>query len=368
MKHLIVCCDGTWNRPDQLDRGVAAPTNVAKISLALADEDAAGNPQLLYYEAGVGTKRSERLLGGAFGVGLSRNIQDCYRFLVDNYEPGDKLYFFGFSRGAYTARSTAGLVRNSGILLPENRHRIKDAYALYRNPHKDSEPSGIAAELFRRTHSHSDIYIDFIGVWDTVGALGIPIDGFRPPILSRLWTFHDTTLSRYVLHAYHAIAIDERRRPFKPTLWVKNDDAENQTLEQVWFAGVHCDVGGGYRDPGLSEIPLLWMAEKARSCGLAFKEDHLVVNGTEVDSKARRAGLEVAPSYGAPLRDSRTRMYRLQRAYDRRLAGDAGAKVDGGALASSAERRHSEDGSYRPPGISDWLSAKLDVTPVQDGG
>jgi uncharacterized protein (DUF2235 family) len=367
VKRLIVCCDGTWNRPDHIDQGVAAPTNVAKISLALADEDDAGNPQLLHYQAGVGTRRHERLLGGGFGVGLSRNIKECYRFLVDNYEPGDKLYFFGFSRGAYTARSTVGLVRNSGILWPENRHRIKEAYALYRNPDKDSEPSGIAAELFRRSFSHSEIYVDFLGVWDTVGALGIPIDGFRPPILSRLWTFHDTTLSRYVLNAYHAIAIDERRRPFRPTIWVKNDDAHKQTLEQVWFAGVHCDIGGGYRDPGLSEIPLLWIAEKARSCGLAFKQDHLVVKKTGLDVKARRAGADVAPDYAAALHDSRTRFYRLLPPYDRRLAGDEGAKVDGGALASSAKRRHDGDANYDPAGLSEWLAAGLDIIPVQDG-
>lgn len=367
MKRLIVCCDGTWNRPDHTDQGVAAPTNVAKLSLALADDDDAGNPQLLHYQAGVGTRRRERLLGGAFGVGLSRNVQECYRFLVDNYERGDKLYFFGFSRGAFTARSTIGLVRNSGILRPGHRHRIKEAYALYRNPDKDSEPSGIAAELFRRSYSYSEIYVDFVGVWDTVGTLGIPIDGFRPPILSRLWTFHDTKLSRYVLNAYHAIAIDERRRPFRPTIWVKQDDAQNQTLEQVWFAGVHCDIGGGYRDPGLSEIPLLWMAEKARRCGLAFNPDHLVLKKTGLDPRARRAGTHVAPDPGAALHDSRTSFYRLLPAYDRRLAGDEGAEVDGGALASSAKTRHDEDGSYSPPGLSEWVAADLHITPVQDG-
>ena len=367
MKRLIVCCDGTWNRPDQLDHGVAAPTNVAKISLALADADASGNPQLLHYETGVGTRRSERFLGGAFGVGLSRNIQECYAFLVDNYEPGDELYFFGFSRGAYTARSLVGLVRNCGILLPTNRHRIEQAYKLYRNPDKDTEPSGIAAELFRRSHSYPDVYVQFIGVWDTVGALGIPIDGFRPPLLSRLWTFHDTTLSRYVRNAYHAIAIDERRRPFRPTLWVKKDDVQDQTLEQVWFAGVHCNVGGGYRDAGLSEIPLLWMAEKARGCGLVFKPDHLVVKSKEDDPKARRSGLEVAPNYGAELRNSRTKFYKLQRPYDRRLAGDGGAVVDGGAVASSAKRRHDTDGAYRPPGLAEWLTASDQIAAVQDG-
>jgi len=365
VKRLVVCCDGTWNRPDQTKQGLAAPTNVAKIALALADADDAGNPQVLHYEAGVGTRRGERFVGGVFGIGLSRNVQDCYRFVVDNYEPGDKLYFLGFSRGAYTARSTVGLVRNAGILRPEHRNRIKQAYALYRNPERDSEPSGITAELFRRSYSHSEIYFDFVGVWDTVGALGIPIDGFRPPWLSRLWTFHDTTLSRYVRNAYHAIAIDERRRPFRPTLWVQQDDAKNQTLEQVWFSGAHCDVGGGYRDPGLSEIPLLWMTEKARSCGLVYKPDHLIVTES-ADDEARRAGIHVAPDHAAELHDSRTRYYRLQPAYDRRLVNDDGSDANGGALAASAKRLHDEDGIYRPPGLAEWLAANKPITPVQE--
>jgi uncharacterized protein (DUF2235 family) len=357
MKRLVVCCDGTWNRPDHIDQGVAAPTNVAKLALALADQDSDGNPQLLHYQAGVGTRRFEHLLGGGFGVGLSRNVQECYRFLVDNYEPGDKLYFFGFSRGAFTARSTVGLVRNAGILRPEYRYRIEEAYELYRNPTKDSQPSGIASELFRRSYSYPELYVDFVGVWDTVGALGIPIDGFRPPLLTKLWTFHDTTLSRYVLNAYHAVAIDERRGPFRPTLWIKKDDAVDQTLEQVWFAGVHCDIGGGYRDPALSEIPLLWMAGKAQACGLSLKPDHLVENQTGLDSEDRRAGIEVAPDPAGELHDSYTRFYRLMPPYDRKLAGENGAEVDGGAVASSAKTRHDADAGYRPPGLDEWLAA-----------
>jgi uncharacterized protein (DUF2235 family) len=366
MKRLIVCCDGTWNRPDEVRDGVAAPTNVAKITLALADEDADGNEQRLHYLTGVGTRRGERFTGGAFGVGLSRNVQDGYRFLVDNYEPGDKLYFFGFSRGAYTARSLAGLVRNSGILRPEERHRIGEAYALYRRPDKDSAPSGIAAELFRRSHSCSDeTLIDFIGVWDTVGALGIPIDGFRPPLLSKLWTFHDTTLSRYVLNAYHAIAIDERRRPFGPTLWEQKPGTQGQTLEQVWFAGVHSDVGGGYSDTNLSEIPLLWMTEKARACRLAFKPDHLVVTTGKVDPDARRSGIQVAPDLAGELHNSRKGIYLIQRAYDRRLAGDKGAAADGGALASSAKERYEQHvDNYDPSGLREWLDAGKPVTPT----
>jgi len=364
MKRLIVCCDGTWNRPDEVSDGLAAPTNVAKLALALADEDDDGNDQRLHYQAGVGTRRGERFLGGAFGVGLSRNILDCYRFLVDHYRPEDKLYFFGFSRGAYTARSLAGLVRNSGILRPEERHRIGEAYRLYRRPDKESEPSSISAELFRRSHAYAETYIDFVGVWDTVGALGIPIDGFRLPLLSRLWTFHDTTLSRYVRNAYHALAIDERRRPFRPTVWEQKPDARDQTLEQVWFAGVHSDVGGGYGDTGLSEIALLWMAEKARDCGLAFKHDHLLVTERDIEPDRRRQGIQVAPDYAAELHRSRKGIYLLQPAYDRRLAGDDGAPVDGGALASAARERYERVESYRPPGLGDWLAAGKPVAPT----
>jgi uncharacterized protein (DUF2235 family) len=363
MKRLVVCCDGTWNRPDHIDKGLAAPTNVAKIALAVADEDADGNPQLLHYQAGVGTRRWEHLLGGGFGVGLSRNVTECYRFVVDNYAPGDELYFFGFSRGAYTARSIVGLVRNAGILRPEHRHRIEEAYTLYRDPRRDTEPSGIAAQLFRRSFSRDDVEVQFVGVWDTVGALGIPIDGFRPPLLSRLWSFHDTRLSRYVRNAFHAVAIDERRAPFKPTLWEQQPDAEGQTLEQVFFAGVHCDVGGGYSEPELSEIPLLWMAEKARGCGLELKPDHLVLDREHPDTDERRDGRTVAPLPTGTLHNSRTRFYLALPAYDRALVG-----TDGGWVGSSAKARWDDDASYRPPGLSKAVSeGEPKVTPVPDG-
>jgi uncharacterized protein (DUF2235 family) len=363
MKRLVVCCDGTWNRPDHIDKGVAAPTNVAKMALAVADSDGAGNPQLLHYQAGVGTRRWEHLVGGGFGVGLSRNVKDCYRFVVDNYAPGDELYFFGFSRGAYTARSIVGLVRNAGILRPEHRDRIEEAYTLYRDPRRDSEPSGIAARLFRRSFSHDEVEVQFVGVWDTVGALGIPIDGFRPPVLSRLWGFHDTRLSRYVRNAFHAVAIDERRGPFKPTLWEAQADAEGQTLEQVFFAGVHCDVGGGYREPELSEIPLLWMAEKARGCGLGLKPDHLVLDRDHPDTDERRDGRTVAPLPTGALHNSRTRFYLALPAYDRALVG-----TDGGWVGSSAKTRWEHDVSYRPAGLSKAVSqGEPRVTPVPDG-
>ena len=197
-------------------------------------------------------------------------MRSGYRFLVENYEPGDELYFFGFSRGAFTARSTAGLVRNSGILRAAHVDRIKDAYALYRARGRRSHPRGIEAQIFRQMYSHPDPEIHFVGVWDTVGALGHPDRRRAHAVDRKRWSFHDTTLSSHVRFAFQALAIDEQRGPFRPTLWEQQEGATGQTLEQLWFAGVHSDVGGGYSDPGLAEIPLLWMVERARECGLAF--------------------------------------------------------------------------------------------------
>jgi uncharacterized protein (DUF2235 family) len=358
-KRLVVCCDGTWNRPDQLDDGVAAPTNVSKLALAVAREDENGTAQLLHYQPGVGTRRFERLRGGAFGLGLSRNVRDCYRFLVETYEPGDELYFFGFSRGAYTARSTVGLVRNCGILRAEHASRIKHAYRLYRNRADRTKPNGLEAQAFRRMYAHPDTEIRFVGVWDTVGSLGIPVDGIRVPmIVTRLWGFHDTDLSSRVRFAYHALAIDEERGPFRPTLWNQQEHASGQTLEQVWFAGVHCDVGGGYADPALAEIPLLWMAEKARAAGLAFEPDRLVPGP---DDELRRVGVHVAPDALGRLHVSRTGFYRLLKRYRRALA------ADGAAAASSAVRRRRETPAYDAPELERFLEAGGSTTTVPHG-
>lgn len=217
-KRLIVCCDGTWNTADQAISGHPSPTNVTKLALSLAPADAAGARQCVYYHPGVGTSRRERLSGGAFGVGLSRNVLDGYRFLIDNYESGDLLYLFGFSRGAFTARSLAGLIRNSGILRRENVGRIDQAWVLYRS--SADTPRGVAATLFRRAYSFEP-RIQFIGVWDTVGALGIPTFGPRwlKPIVARInhrWEFHDTKFSTRVKGAFQALAIDEQRAAFAP--------------------------------------------------------------------------------------------------------------------------------------------------------
>jgi uncharacterized protein (DUF2235 family) len=306
MKRIVICCDGTWNRPDQVDLGKVRPSNVAKMALAVARQDGAGVDQRVYYQPGVGTGRWNRIRGGAFGWGLSRNIRDAYLYLVENYAPGDELFFLGFSRGAYTARSLAGLIRNCGLLHREYAGRLGDAYALYRRRDDDSNPRAIEAQLFRKSYA-AEIRIKFIGVWDTVGAYGIPagpLGWLNGAIHLR---FHDVKLSSYVENAFQALAIDERRRPFKPAIWERQEHATTQRLEQAWFPGVHTNVGGGYADSGLSDIAFLWMKERAGSCGLAFDEDY-------VRNMFR-------PDPLGELRNSMTLLYRLLVPYERPISG-----------------------------------------------
>ena len=355
-KRLVLCCDGTWNTPDQEVGGQPCPTNVTKLALAVADTGADGMEQRIAYQRGVGTTRRERLRGGAFGFGLSRVVRDSYRFLVENFEPDDELFLFGFSRGAYTARSTAGLVRNAGILRREHVDRIDEAYALYRD--RGMHPRGVESELFRRSYSH-ETRIRCIGVWDTVGALGIPLNGLRwVNAFNRRWEFHDTTLSTTVDAAFQALAIDETRGPFEPALWKQQEDAGDQRLEQVWFAGDHCDVGGGHRDAALADIALLWMADRARSCGLTFRPDGF--------PSARSAGVGddrpvVGPDAMGELHDSRTGFYRLLRPFSRRIGEEAPASE---YAASTAVQRHEKDPDYAPDNLADYLEGDPQVMDV----
>ncbi len=330
-KRLVVCCDGTWNTPDQQCDGRPCQTNVTKVARAVADRADDGLEQLVLYERGVGTSRTERIRGGAFGVGLSRGVQAVYRFLVQHFEPGDEVFFFGFSRGAYMARSAAGLIRSAGILRRENAERVTQAYALYRE--RSVRPRDVEAELFRRSFSHPEGPIRFIGVWDTVGALGIPWSGV-PAIdrFNRRWQFHDTRLSSIVQHAYQALAIDEVRKPFAPAVWQQQDDAADQTLEQVWFSGVHSDVGGGYADTGLSDLPLRWMMERAAVCGLTLRAEAVVTG----------------PNPLGVMHDSRKGFYRLVPPAPRAIAVAPGGRE---ALASSALERMQQDGSYAPSNL-----------------
>ncbi|MPY64658.1 DUF2235 domain-containing protein, partial [Streptomyces spongiae] len=303
-----------------------------------------------------------------FGVGLSRNVIDAYRFLVHAYEPGDELYLFGFSRGAFTARSLAGLVRNSGILRREHSGRVKKAWALYRD--RIETPSGAASTLFRRAFSYEP-EIHFIGVWDTVGALGIPVPGpgWTKPVVdmvNRRWAFHDTELSSHVKGAFHALAIDEQRSAFRPTLWSRQpgtaDDA--QELRQVWFAGVHSDIGGGYPETSLSDIALLWMVHHARRYGLEFDTRALSPSGPREMSPGRSTEFRVRPLVMGELHDSRTGLYRvadpLHRPIGRAAKGSDGLDT-GQYLAVPARERHDGDAAYRPPELEKYLADEANV-------
>jgi len=300
-RKVVICFDGTWNAPDKggnVHNEIDAETNVVHIFRAIKGQNFGADVEkcttqppsistLKWYDTGVGTKWYEHVRGGAFGFGLSRNIRQGYKFLIDNYVTGDELYIFGFSRGAYTARSLVGLIRNSGLLdkykiLKPNDPKypnwkvtdgaqfaeldaddvphIMDAYQLYRN--RDGSADTPFAIDFRARYAFPGVRIKLLGVWDTVGALGIPLKVAQDFNVEQ-YGFHDMELSGIVENAFHAVAIDEHREDYKPTLWDPKQKPQ-QTVEQAWFIGAHADVGGGYENQPLSLITLAWMMEKAK--------------------------------------------------------------------------------------------------------
>ena len=348
-RRLVVCADGTWNTADEADCHARTPTNVITLARTLCPVASDGTSQIIYYHDGVGTHRGlEHLLGGALGEGIERNICDCYRFLIQNYADGDEIFLFGFSRGAYTVRSLAGLIHNSGLLCPEHGDRIPDAFALYRDRGDTARPSGPDAQAFRAAYAR-EVRITCIGVWDTVGALGIPIEGLNLLHPDR-YAFHDVTLNRRVDNAFQALAIDERRGPFTPCVWEQKPRV-GQRLEQVWFAGVHSDVGGGYAESGLSDVAFEWMRERAEECGLSFAMEHV-----------RRV---VRPAFDAVMHDSRSLVYHAMPPHVRTIAAP---RVDArGRHVNTCETVHPTAiqryhtviappaGPYRPENLTAYL-------------
>lgn len=277
MANLILCCDGTWNTPEQEDNGQLAPTNVFKLHGALAEFDDDGTHQLTYYREGVGTSGNviKRLLGGSLGAGLSNDIKSAYKWLCDNYDPStSRVFLFGFSRGAFAVRSLAGLVGRYGVLdydrTVDQSTRWKTVATLY-----DAYRDKLAADhpKVQNLKRHEQVAIDFLGVWDTVGALGIP-DELTLNVFDRpqKFQFHDTVLGEKVKCARHALAIDEKRQTFSPTLWTEYDPA---VVKQIWFPGVHGDVGGSYAQRGLGDTTLHWMVTEAQAKGVTFKSNAL---------------------------------------------------------------------------------------------
>lgn len=262
-RRIAFCADGTWD-------GTGNNTNVYKLYKSILSIP---GEQVAYYDDGVGTDGTplEHLLGGALGLGLFQKIKDGYSKIAEVYEAGDEIFLFGFSRGAYTARSLAGMIATCGLPTKNPDARlVETAFNAYRNK--------LLREALLATlgaYNMDAAKITMVGVWDTVGSLGVPalVGGVDP----LLYGFLDTGLHPDVLNAYHALAIDEKRAEFPATLWT-SPPAPGQTVEQVYFCGVHCDVGGGYGDDpstqtALSDIPLSWIMSKARALGLVLAPD-----------------------------------------------------------------------------------------------
>ena len=271
-RNLVICCDGTWNTPSQTHRGVLAPTNVVRIYNAIVEDE----NQLKYYHPGVGTDGNliSKYLGGSTGTGLSRNIMSAYQWLCSNYNAGDNIFLFGFSRGAYTVRSLAGMIGYCGLLHDEEPDttswdRIKRLFEKGYRAKVESRPQW---DVLGWTFHDNQIPIHFVGVWDTVGALGIPDDLGLLNLVDNPndHNFHDCSLSLGVRHARHAVAMDEIRKSFQPTLW--SNAATHPDAQERWFPGVHSDVGGGYHEAGLANGALRWMIVEAANCGLVFNE------------------------------------------------------------------------------------------------
>lgn len=319
-KRIAFCADGTWDSSGK-------NTNVYKLYKRLK----VASGQMPFYDDGVGSNGTpiEKLLGGAFGLGLFQKIKDGYTKIAQVYEAGDELFLFGFSRGAYTARSLAGMIGVCGLPTKDFSDAVvESAFQAYR--HKDQRAE-ILAEL-NKSCEMFDAQITMVGVWDTVGSLGIPaIFGGVSPLI---YGFLDTSLNPHIHHAYQALAINEKRCEFPPTLWTNPNPS--QTVEQVWFAGVHCDVGGSYPDDpdgtNLADITLGWMMGKAAALGLEFVGDGQAAYGLPMDPKW---ALDTLHESWSPLW-----------AFPKRRAIPADA-----AIADSVHVRCAHDSSWRPENL-----------------
>lgn len=259
MRNLVLAFDGTWNTPDLNSADGDESTNVWRFVQALLPRNTEGILQRSWYITGVGTDPFERLRGGILGEGLGDKIRQGYNILVKHYRPGDRVFLLGFSRGAYTARSLAGLIERLGLVNPLEPLLIETAYQLYR------DGSRFEQSQFKKRHSQN-MPIQAIAVWDTVGALGIPL-GLFEPLNTLRYEFHHTRLGAGVRNAFQALAIDEHREDYAPTLWEPSRQTE-QRIEQRWFVGSHSDVGGGYKDNPLSQPSLSWIQRRLASLGL----------------------------------------------------------------------------------------------------
>lgn len=368
-RRLCLFFDGTWNQP-------GANTNVWRLYLMLGKNGADGVPQEIFYEEGVGTHWYDRVRGGAFGVGLPQNIRTGYRWLMEHYNRGDEIFLFGFSRGAFTARSLAGLIAQCGILRPEasmsftqlyqryeKGNQVRPIYQLIREKSKLKNLDFEEKVLLDHSYYRRNL-IKMIGVWDTVGSLGVPGN-------PRSAKYHNTHLSMVVKNAYQALASDEYRQPYWAILWttflpdVKSPDErpDERMIEQRWFSGAHANVGGGYAADLMPQRPLQWIQKKAEGCGLRFR--------SQIDCDDDELLMKQRDSYEEFLRGF-WKFATLGRRYTRWIMSDPVPKksfIDGetrtGRVKTVNERidmsvfracqKHPE---YRPLGLLEWAKRR----------
>ena len=298
----------------------------------------------LAWRTGLGSYH-DRVVAGATGRGIHKNIVDGYRYIVQNYTPNDRIYLFGFSRGAYTVRALCGLIYNCGIVKRPHARLIERAWRIYKRKSSPYHPAGAKAVAFRTAHSYRSRRVQFVGVWDTVGALGIPFSvlGF----FDGEDEFYDTKMGPNVRVARHALAIDERREDFAPTLWRPREGVD---LKQVWFSGVHADIGGGYgpsKKTGttVSDVALGWMLDEAEGAGLVLE---------------RHVRARLTDGVTAPLNKSRRHIYRARKPLHRPLVHQRIPT----RIHPTVKRRWEADSRYRPPRLLDLVDGgwnKVDV-------
>ena len=314
VRTIVVCSDGTSNEYGTHN------SNVVGVFEAIV-RDAR---QIGFYDPGVGTfdplgrfigKRVGKLLGDAFGWGLQQNIEDAYEYLMNHYEDGDKLFLFGFSRGAYTARALGGMLHKCGLLQKGSKNLIPYASEIYNTPGNETIANGFKDTFCQPCKPY------FIGVWDTVGSLGY-FFGRR---------FFDARLHPDTPYGYHAISIDEQRKKFLPSIWEENRKDRGQTVEQAWFPGVHSDIGGSYPERGLSDGAFIWMMRHAEKAGLRLKPNW-------------EAGRAPDPAAKDALHQSRKGFWRLWRKVHREMPNRA-------KIHRSAEDRLKADVGYSPTNL-----------------
>ena len=362
MKRLAIFLDGTWNTLNN-------NTNVWRLkSLCVPSTP----DQLIYYGEGVGTRFGEKIRGGAMGFGIDHEIIDAYTWLVQAFSPCDEIFIFGFSRGAYAARSLSGLISTCGVLEPGAPLSIQQLYERYRRPDHASinqlvhgPQHGLGLEERWIVKYCRQTPIRMVGVWDTVGSLGNPVETMRAKVAK--YRFLDTHLRLTNQYAFQALAIDEHRGPFEPTLWTRTrDNAPSaaaapdrllSSVEQRWFTGAHANVGGGYPSDVLAQPPLKWMMDKAAGLGLRFHET------LELDP----------PNPMAPIADSYAefgpRLIRpVYHLFSRRFYRPIGPVPHRGTERTTERINETIDGSvferwrnnpgYRPPNLQEWATRK----------